>query len=48
MECLHEKGAQACDDKCVFRMCVENMRVWRVHIGGMASTYVSVMRLYAV
>ena len=38
---------QACGDNCVFCMCVENMRVRPVHIGGKASTYVSVMRLYA-
>ena len=39
--------SQACGDKCVFCICVENTRVRRVHIGGKASTYVSVMRLYA-
>ena len=39
--------SQACGDKCVFCMCVENMRVRRVHLGGKASTYVSVMRLCA-
>ena len=38
---------QACGDKCVFCMCVQNMRVRRVHIGVKASTYVSVMRLCA-
>ena len=39
--------SQACGDKCVFCMCVENMRVRRVHTGGKASKHVSVMRLFA-
>ena len=47
--CAHTNvlPSQACGDKCVCCMCVENMRVRRVHIGGTASTYVFVMRLFA-